>query len=169
MKHLLNFLLCLSLLPGCKKSSGPRIDASSITATDANGVVIAADPDDWRVYAGFPDPTRALFTGMPASELSGAERAQLSVQPVAPNPTAGLFHFFINTSARTAVQLVVADEDRNVMDRFTFSVVPGGNARAFILDQNAYANGRYYRVYYGFFSESDGLYAGGHGDIRVQR
>ncbi|GAA4340233.1 hypothetical protein [Flaviaesturariibacter amylovorans] len=165
---LIYFLLLSVLLMHCKKSGG-HIDASSITRTDGNGVLIATDPDDWQVYSGFPAGTRALFTELPAADLAGAVRAQVSVQPVFPNPTDGIFRFTISGTLRTAVQVVVVDEDLNVKDRYSYAMTPGGSARSFLLSRDSYSNGRYYRVYYGFFSESEGLYAGGHGNILVQR
>jgi hypothetical protein len=169
------FLFSLFVNAKCKKENEilPKIDVSKITPTDITGALTGtADNSDWKVDANWTNEELALFQTPSSEQLSGTETESITVFPAFPNPLNNVFTFVIATSKITCIQLVVTDDRLNVKDRFIFkNVLPGsGISLAQIkLDASKYLSNTNYRVYYAFYSVTDGLYQYGHGDIRIQR
>lgn len=164
------FLLAIALA-ACKKEapSDDRIEISGITTMDANGVSMgAADPDDWTFDANWNARTLALFQAPSASDLTGANAADIHVYPAYPNPGNGTFHWGGTATLATHLQLVFTNDRLEVLQRNSFPVPQGGWQVAFQLPENNFPSGTY-RLHYAFYDVQGRMYYKGHGDVRVQR
>ncbi|WP_207496122.1 hypothetical protein [Aridibaculum aurantiacum] len=147
-----------------------KIDASRITTTDALGnITHDIDPTDWTYDTTWAADERAVITNPLAAQLANMETGVVSIYPAYPNPLRDKVTFSFKNTRQSLLQIVIVDRFLQVKDRFFFTTTPGSSSFTFELDEEKYINNINYRMYYAFFSQADGLYYKGHGDLQVKR
>ncbi len=173
---LFSFLLLLNI--GCKKTTedvvqnvvNNPIDVSKYTSTDVFGNLLASiDSTDWTLDNTWTTAENALMQTPTAAQLLNTETATITLYPSYPNPLVDVFRWSFNTTKNTLLQTVVTDSLLNVKRRNFTTTNIGFNAITFLLDSNEYPNNKNYRLYYGFYSLSSGLFYKGHGDLALRR
>jgi hypothetical protein len=159
----------------CKKEADvlPKIDVSKITETDEHSVRLGqVDNDDWK-QASLTPAELALFQTPSPSQLANTEKANITIHPAYPNPTSGILYYTSNISKFTLLQIVITDNMLNVKDRFFLTPLGTNDTDIELVqlrfDSIKYSNNTNYRIYYGYYSLSDGLYFTGYGDIKVNK
>jgi len=163
-------LLALYISFGCKKSDPSRIDVSQITHTDINGnLTSTADNSDWTSDASWSDAETALFVTPPAEQLTNTESGTITLSAGYPNPLATQQLIYVKSSAKAVMELVVTDNMLSIKKRDFINVSVNGYAVSSFYDPAIFSDSVNYRVYYGFYSQANGLFYKGHGDIRISR
>lgn len=168
-------ILFLSINIQCKKEADilPKIDVSKVTETDEHSIRIGElDNDDWKQSA-LTSYELALFQKPDPSQLANARKANITVHAAYPNPTSGTLYYLSNISAFTLLQIVITDNMLNVKDRYFVTPLRANDTDIEIVqlkfDSGKYLNNTNYRVYYGYYSLSEGQYFTGYGDVRISR
>jgi hypothetical protein len=177
--YLIYFLLFLNL--GCKKTAADvvqnvvnntinTIDVSKYSTTDVVGNSLGQiDNTDWTFDNTWTAAENALMQSPTPTQLLNTENATISLYPSYPNPLVEQFVLSFSTTKSTLLQLVVTDSLLNVKMRNFRTTNIGSNSITFLLAANEYTNNKNYRLYYGFYSLSGGLFYKGHGDVAVRR
>ena len=154
----------------CKKNDNkPTIDVSQITSTDALGNILSQDITDWTKDNNWTIEEQGLFQTPTPAQLVNTETATVSLFPAYPNPVSNAQFIGITTSKITLGQIVITDDKLTIKKRFFFNTPSTPQAIAYLFDSSIFSNDTNYRLYYGFYSLSDGLFYKGHGDIRISR
>lgn len=170
-KTILRLILCFSILNiQCKKNNdSPVIDVSQITSTDALGNILSQDNTDWTKDNNWTDKEQALFQAPTSAQLVNTETGTVTIFPAYPNPVINQQFLTIKTSTITLLQIVIVDNMLSIKKRY-FVLTSGSTLSfAYLFDAAIFTNNTNYRLYYGFYSLSDGLFYKGHGDIRINR
>lgn len=162
------FFLILNIQ--CKKNNDkPTIDVSQITITDALGNILSQDNTDWTKDNNWTTEEEALFQTPTAAQLANTQTATVSLFPAYPNPASSQQSIVIATSKTTLLQIVITDNMLSVKQRFFVNTSNTTQAISYLFDSLIFSNNTNYRLYYGFYSLSDGLFYKGHGDIKISR
>jgi hypothetical protein len=145
-----------------------KIDLSNYTITDITGAIISNDDTDWWLDDNWTAEEIALFQTPSAEQLANMGKADINIYPAYPNPFATVFDWSFYTTKVTLLQWVITDSLLNVKERNYITSRAGQNTTfRFSPDASKYADQTTYRFYYAFYSQAEGAYARGHGDIRV--
>lgn len=164
------FLLILISNVQCKKNAArPSIDVSKITSTDMFGNILTADNTDWQTDDQWTDDEQQLFKQPDTTALAGTERSVLSLFPAYPNPLINQQAMQVRASKPCVLEMVITDNHLEIKKRYTIMVEPPSLNFVYMFDQSVFSNKTNYRLYYAFYSLSDGIFARGHGDIKINR
>ena len=162
------FIICLSVLSSCDKTTPFTIDVSAITSTDAlgnpNGSV---DNTDWTKDVNWNETEKSLFITDPI-DMTDAEVATVSVQPVYPNPFQTNTTLQFTVSKITWIRIAIVDEKLNKLAFFNFKTDSGLNAYHIPFDPLIFKTNKNYRIYYSFDAPGNTMYYKGHGDVAVR-
>ena len=165
-KHAVLFIFCLSALSGCDKTTPFTIDVSAITSTDALGNPIGStDNTDWTEDASWNESEKSLFLTDPI-DMTDAEVASVSMQPVYPNPCQTNTSLQFTVSKITWIRIAIVDEKVNKLAYFSFKTDSGLNAYHIPFDPLIFKVNKNYRLYYSFDAPGHAMYYKGHGDVR---
>ncbi len=168
-------IICVGLFNfSCKKEdkndSKRKIDVSAITERDFLGNNTGTvDNTDWTADDYWISDEATLFELPSSSQLAGTKKAADINIFAYPNPVGSTVIIYFNATDVTLLQIVITDDVLSVKDRYFFTTKAGSNPLQINFDPAKYANKTNYRVYYSFYSQADGLYFKGHGDIRISR
>lgn len=174
-KELIILLLLITIFSfSCKKTDSgqtAKIDVTVITETDNFGTTLSQiDNSDWTNENTWTNEEFTLLQTPSVAQLGSSEKAIITVWPGFPNPTSGIIIFAANISKPTLVQIVIVDNMLSLKDRYFLANSNNNlNLFTFSLDASKYSNNTNYRIYYGFYSLTDGLYYKGHGDLKIAR
>ncbi|MEO6672518.1 MAG: hypothetical protein ABIN93_03735 [Ginsengibacter sp.] len=164
------FFMCMANMSCKKKENKPKIDVSAITETDAFGNDVGTiDNTDWTKDVNWAGEELNLFQPPTAVQNANSEKADVITIFEFPNPLTSTVMFYANTSKVTFAELVITDNMLYVIDRFLFATKACVNAFQLQLEQAKYSNNTNYRLYYAFYTQADGIYFKGHGDLRITR
>jgi len=163
-------ILTVLLLANCKKNSSPTIDVSRITSTDVVGNTTSTiDETDWTFDGNWTNEETLLFQTPTATQLANTASGTITMSPGYPNPLTELQSVFIRSTTKAVMEIVVTDNMLNVKKRNFSDILPGSINILSLYDQSIFENNRNYRVYYAFYSLTDGIFYKGHGDIKISR
>ena len=162
------FSIYLSALTGCDKTTPFTIDVSAITSRDAlgnpNGSV---DNSDWTEDVSWNETEKSLFITDPI-DMTDAEVASVSIQPVYPNPCVSTTTLQFTVSKITWIRIAIVDENLNKLAFFSFKTDSGLNAYHIPFDPLIFKVNKNYRIYYSFDAPGNPMYYKGHGDVAVR-
>lgn len=159
-------IICISVLSSCDKTTPFTIDVSAITSTDALGNLIGStDNTDWTEDLSWNETEKSLFLTDPI-DMTGAEVANVSVQPVYPNPCQNQTTLQFTVSKITWIRIAIVDEKLNKLAYFSFKTDAGLNAYQIPFDPLIFKTNNNYRIYYSFDAPGNEMYYKGHGDVR---
>ena len=163
------FLIVISNVQCKKNAARVSIDVSKITSTDMFGNVLSSDNTDWKTDDQWTNDEQQLFKQPDATALAGTEASALSLFPAYPNPLANQQAMIVKASKPCLLEIVITDNHLEVKKRYTIMVQPPSLDLAYNFDQAIFSNKTNYRLYYAFYSLTDGIFARGHGDIKINR
>jgi hypothetical protein len=176
MKIISAILFVSIFTTNCKKTDAPnhagKIDVTRITETDNLGLVVSQiDKTDWTLDNTWTTEELALFLTPTSTQLANSERATVEIKPGFPNPnSSSLFNFTCSTTKPTFIQIVTVDSMLSIKDIFFLNTTATGlNINTLALTSSKYLTNNYCRIYYAFYSQADGLYYKGHGDVKITR
>ncbi len=159
-------IIGLSILTSCDKTTPFIIDVSVITSRDAlgnpNGSV---DNTDWTEDVSWNETEKSLFLTDPI-DMTGAEVASVSIEPVYPNPCVSTTTLQFTVSKITWIRIAIVDEKLNKLAFFSFKTDIGLNAYHIPFDPLKFKTNNNYRIYYSFDAPGNAMYYKGHGDVR---
>lgn len=168
------FLLLLFILPffifSCKKDSPVVFDFSKITYTDsACNVTGTIDSTDWTCDSSWTTLEKSFLKFVDTLSISDTVMGTISISPACNNPNNGLFIVGLNTERECKMKTAVVNSKMEVL-WYGYQKFTGGPVWTTFdfRSLTSFANGNYYRLYYGFFNSRDSLYCKGHGDFRVE-
>lgn len=168
---LIGLVLFFTLInTACRKTDPPfEVDVSGITETDIYGNLSGyVDYTDWTRDNSWSAFELNLFETPTAAQLAGTETADIVLYPVYPNPLVLTVGFSFNTNKVTLLQLVITDKLLNIKYRTYLTTQAGSNNLLVGLDATKYINNSNYRLYYCFYSLTDGQFFKGHGDLQLK-
>ena len=161
-------IICLWLLISCSKTTPFTIDVSAITSRDAlgnsNG---SADNTDWTEDVSWNETEKSLFITDPI-DMTDAEVASVSIQPVYPNPCVSTTTLQFTVSKITWIRIAIVDEKLNKLAFFSFKTDSGLNAYHIPFDPLKFKANKNYRIYYSFDAPGNAMYYKGHGDVAIR-
>lgn len=172
VKHFL-FLFLLLIAVSCAKTDSKtdnsiKIDVSRITETDNLGNPTGTvDSTDWKFDTNWSTSEQNLFTTPTSQQLDSALKATITISPMFPNPGHDVLNQYINSNKKTLMEIVFVDNQLSITKKLFVSIQALSGVNAFLLSPELKAN-QNYRMYYAFYSKSDGIYLKGHGDISMK-
>jgi len=162
MRLLSLFFVSIFFFSSCDEETNSTdvVIFKGITTTDFQGVVISADPDDWKLYEHWINKESALFNEKYVNVCDTINNQYAAIS--FPNPCNGAFilHFDKPDSCRLAYRLV----DKNFKVLRTNDSVYADLLYINLLSDSLPAG--IVRMYYKFYGQ--GCELRGHGDIQIE-
>ena len=166
--HAVLVIICLSVLTSCNKTTPFTIDTSGITGVDVMGILIGpSDNTDWTEDVNWNETEESLFLTDPI-DMTGAEVASVTIQPVYPNPFVSTTTLQFTVSKITWIRIAIVDEKLNKLAFYSFKTDVGLNAYIIPFDPLIFKTNKNYRLYYSFDAPGNAMYYKGHGDVAIR-
>lgn len=176
MKKLLISAIVIAALYSCKKNITPfEVDLSQITERDTLGNLTGTiDNSDWKLDNNLVQAEYDLFKGTSSSlydfrDSCYEKSSNIEIYAYGNPVKTGSILLGFKVDKKTSVSIRIVDKNLRIVDAFG-GLLPIKQAninygiRLNTLGQ--YPKGLY-RIYYAFYSKDNGLYAMGHGDIKI--